>query len=53
MKRIAQLPHVGNSTYITPQCIIVEIDSEGLLCQSGLTGGGFHDGTDGDDTPII
>lgn len=53
MKRIAQIHSVGCSAYVAPDCVIVEIDSEGLLCQSGLTGGGFHENLEGDDSPII
>ena len=53
MKGIVNNFAVGASAYVTPHCFVVEIYSEGMLCGSGLTGGGFHDGIDGDDDPII
>lgn len=53
MKGIVNDFTVGKSAYVTPHCFVVEVCSEGVLCISGLTGGGFHDGIDGDDDPII
>lgn len=53
MNGIAKNSIVGNSTYIAPQCIVVEICTEGILCFSSLNGGGYHDGIDGDDEPLI
>lgn len=53
MKGIAKNPAVGVSVYTSPRISIVEFCTEGILCISGLTGGGYHDGLDGDDEPII
>lgn len=53
MNGIAKNPVVGISAYSAPQCIVVEICTEGMLCLSGLNGGGYHDGIDGDDEPLI
>lgn len=53
MKGIVNDFTLGKSAYVTPHCFVVEIYSEGMLCGSVLTGGGFHDGIDGDDDPII
>jgi hypothetical protein len=44
---------VGFTPYITPHCSIVEIYSEGLLCQSGGIGNIEHDGITGDDSDIF
>ena len=53
MNGIARNSIVGAPAYTTPQCIVVEICTEGILCLSGLNGGGYHDGIDGDDEPLI
>ena len=53
MNGIAKNPTVGRSAYTAPQCIVVEICTEGILCFSSLNGGGYHDGIDGDDEPLI
>lgn len=44
----------GGSAYESPICSVMDISSEGILCQSGGNlSDGFHEGVDGDDTPII
>ena len=53
MKGIVNDFALGKSAYVTPHCFVVEVCSEGVLCISGLTGGGFHDGIGGNDDPII
>ena len=53
MNGIARNSIVGTPAYTAPQCIVVEICTEGILCLSGLNGGGYHDGIDGDDEPLI
>ena len=49
MKGIANEFAVDRSVYATPQCFVVEIYSEGMLCYSKVYGYGYHDGIDGDD----
>ena len=53
MKGNAEINSVGGPAYVTPCCLVMEITSEGVLCQSGLHQGGFHEPVEGDDTPII
>jgi hypothetical protein len=54
MKGIVNNFAVGCSAYVTPHCFVVEINSEGVLCQSGLDGSAWrHDGIYGEDEPII
>lgn len=43
----------GVHAYITPQCEIVEIYTEGILCQSGGVGNFEHGGITGDDSEIF
>lgn len=53
MKGIANENFVGVSAYTSPHCFVMEIFSEGFLCVSGLTGGGYHDGICGEDDSLI
>ncbi len=53
MKGIVNDSAMGMSAYAAPQCFVVEVFTEGLLCISNFTGGGYHGGIDGDDDPII
>lgn len=55
MKGIVNDFALGKSAYAAPQCFVVEVFTEGLLCISNFTGGGYHGGIDGDDDddPII
>ena len=53
MKGIVNDFAVGVSAYASPQCFVVEIYSEGLLCGSGLNGPIYHDPLDGEDEPFI
>ena len=54
MKGIAFTGNAGRSAYESPVCIVMEMFSEGVLCQSdGKFTGGYHEGVDGDDSPII
>jgi len=54
MKGIAFTGNTGRSAYESPVCIVMEMFSEGVLCQSdGKFTGGYHEGVDGDDSPII
>ncbi len=39
--------------YISPECIVVEIAHEGMLCLSGLDGGFSHEGIGGSDDEIF
>lgn len=53
MKGIANESVVGVLAYMSPHCFVMEISSEGVLCVSGLTGGGYHDGIYGEDDSLI
>ena len=53
MKRIANELVKADYAYVAPSCFVMNFSLEGVLCQSGTTGGGYHGGIDGDDTPII
>ena len=53
MKGIVNDFTLGKSAYVTPHCFVVEVFTEGLLCISNFTGGGYHGGIEGDDDPII
>ena len=53
MKGIAKIHFVGDSAYIAPHCSVLEINSEGILCQSNFSSGAWHQGIDGEDDPII
>jgi hypothetical protein len=53
MKGIANESVVGVSAYASPHCFVMELSPEGVLCASGLNGGGYHDGIYGDDDSLI
>ena len=53
MKRIANELVKADSAYIAPCCFVINLSLEGVLCQSGTVGGGYHQGLEGDDLPII
>lgn len=48
-----KMTDAGKPAYIAPHCSIVEIYSEGVLCQSGGIGDIEHDGIIGDDSDIF
>ena len=53
MKGIANECAVGISAYASPRCFVTEFNAEGVLCLSGLYGGGYHDGIYGDDEETL
>jgi hypothetical protein len=53
MKRIANEFVKADYVYDAPCCFVMNLSVEGVLCQSVTNGGGFHQGIDGDDLPII
>ena len=53
MKRIANELVKADNAYFAPDCFVMDLSLEGVLCQSDAAGGGYHGGVDGDDTPII
>ena len=53
MKGIANERVVGASAYTSPHCFVTELFAEGVLCLSGLYGGGYHDGIYGDDEETL
>lgn len=53
MKRIANELVKADGAYVAPCCFVMNLSSEGVLCQSGTTGGGYHQGVDGDDSSLI
>ena len=44
---------IDHKVYYSPLCNVVEIFTEGVLCQSGGLGNVEHDGVIGDDTGIF
>ena len=48
-----KMTDAGRPAYIAPHCSIVEIYSEGVLCQSGGVGNIEHSGITGDDSEIF
>ena len=44
---------IDHKVYYSPLCNVVEIFTEGALCQSGGLGNVEHDGVIGDDTGIF
>ncbi len=48
-----KMTDAGKPAYIAPHCSMVEIYSEGVLCQSGGVGDIEHDGIIGDDSDIF
>ena len=53
MKRIANELVKADGAYVAPCCFVMNLYSEGILCQSGTTGGGYHQGVGGDDSSLI
>lgn len=53
MKGIANENVVGVTVYASPRCFVTDFFSEGVLCVSGLYGGGYHDGIYGEDDSLI
>lgn len=53
MKRIAHEFVKADSAYVAPYCSVMNLSIEGVLCQSGTSAGGYHQGVDGDDNSII
>lgn len=48
-----KMTEAGKPAYIAPHFRIVEICSEGVLCQSGGIGNIEHEGITGDDSDIF
>ena len=53
MKGIVNEHVSANFAYVTPNCFIMELSSEGVLCGSYFIGGGHHQGIDGDDEELL
>lgn len=53
MKGIVTEHVSADCAYVTPNCFIMELSSEGVLCSSNFIGGAHHQGVDGDDDELL